>query len=158
MEILKAEIERKRKQLQEVENAPECEAQGGSQADELTHTEPELTLPRSEVIKRLRSRSQPITLFGETEQESQARLRRLEIEQPDMKEGWKNDFQTAMKEVDHELIEEVIKGGESSTGKHDVDMSGTTEDASWERIEANAKLLGEEECPSRDCDIIHEFF
>lgn len=47
-------------------------------------TEPELDyddLPRVDVIKRLRSRSQPITLFGETEQESRARLRRFEIEQ-----------------------------------------------------------------------------
>lgn len=46
--------------------------------------EPELDcddLPRTDVIKRLRSRSQPITLFGETEQESRARLRKLEIEQ-----------------------------------------------------------------------------
>lgn len=38
-------------------------------------------LPRADVIRRLRSRSQPITLFGETEAESRARLRKLEIEQ-----------------------------------------------------------------------------
>lgn len=33
-----------------------------------------------------------------------------------MKEGWKNDFQTAMKEVDHELIEEVVKGEHENVG------------------------------------------
>lgn len=38
-------------------------------------------MSRTEVVRRLRSRSQPITLFGETEKESRARLRRLEIEQ-----------------------------------------------------------------------------
>uniref|UniRef100_A0A914RZZ6 Uncharacterized protein n=1 Tax=Parascaris equorum TaxID=6256 RepID=A0A914RZZ6_PAREQ len=31
-----------------------------------------------------------------------------------MKEGWKNDFQSAMREVDHELVEEVIKGEQNS--------------------------------------------
>ncbi|KAL3982938.1 Prp18 domain family protein [Acanthocheilonema viteae] len=115
-------------------------------------------LPRTDVIRRLRSRSQPITLFGETEQESRSRLRKLEIEQPDMKEGWKNDFQSAMKEVDHELIEEVIKGEQYNSGKHDVDMPNSTDDTNWERIEANAQLLGEGDNPNRDCDVIREFF
>uniref|UniRef100_A0A0M3I9B6 Pre-mRNA-splicing factor 18 n=2 Tax=Ascaris lumbricoides TaxID=6252 RepID=A0A0M3I9B6_ASCLU len=220
MDILKAEIERKRKQVKEVE----IEASGkkffkrGDLAEKqrqaywdkynarhrlrpVTNTTVEINegisaketsserevecddLPRADVIRRLRSRSQPITLFGETEAESRARLRKLEIEQPDMKEGWKNDFQSAMREVDHELVEEpdmkegwkndfqsamrevdhelveeVIKGEQNSAGKHDVDMPGSAEDTTWERIEANARLLGEGDNPNRDCDIIREFF
>lgn len=35
-----------------------------------------------------------------------------------MKEGWKNDFQSAMREVDHELIEEVIKGQQDNAGSY----------------------------------------
>ncbi|VDK86824.1 unnamed protein product [Litomosoides sigmodontis] len=197
MDILRMEIERKRKQVKEVEipnkkylkrsellqkeeqknrenyqakqrtvaptsvtvTKSEGSTRKENQAREI-RTEPELScddLPRADVIRRLRSRSQPITLFGETEQESRARLRKLEIEQPDMKEGWKNDFQSAMKEVDHELIEEVIKG-EQYTGKHDVDMPNSVTDTTWERIEANAQLLGEGDNPNRDCDVIREFF
>uniref|UniRef100_A0A0R3RY64 Pre-mRNA-splicing factor 18 n=1 Tax=Elaeophora elaphi TaxID=1147741 RepID=A0A0R3RY64_9BILA len=196
MDILRAEIERKRKQVEEVKipnkkylkrcdliqkeeekNRENYEAKHRTVAstpalvtkNELRienqpkemRIEPELDcndLPRTDVIRRLRSRSQPITLFGETEQESRARLRKLEIEQPDMKEGWKNDFQSAMKEVDHELIEEVIKGEQYNTGKHDVDMPNSTGDTNWERIEANAQLLGEGDNPNRDCDVIREFF
>ncbi|KHN82577.1 Pre-mRNA-splicing factor 18 [Toxocara canis] len=196
MDALKAEIERKRKQVKDVEvdvcgkkffkrgdlaekqrqaywekyNAKHrlhvpvinpSEATDGISAKETT-SEAEIEecddLPRAEVIRRLRTRSQPITLFGETEAESRARLRKLEIEQPDMKEGWKNDFQSAMRQVDHELVEEVIKGEQNSAGKHDVDMPGTAEDTTWERIEANARLLGEGDNPNRDCDIIREFF
>uniref|UniRef100_A0A0N4VPI3 Pre-mRNA-splicing factor 18 n=1 Tax=Enterobius vermicularis TaxID=51028 RepID=A0A0N4VPI3_ENTVE len=114
-------------------------------------------MSRTEVVRRLRSRSQPITLFGETEKESRARLRRLEIEQPDMKEGWKNDLISAMKEVDHELVEEVVKGQVDDAGKHDVDMPDD-EDLSWERIEENACLLGVDDNPNRDCDILNQFF
>uniref|UniRef100_A0A914ZN80 Pre-mRNA-splicing factor 18 n=1 Tax=Parascaris univalens TaxID=6257 RepID=A0A914ZN80_PARUN len=192
MDIIKAEIERKRKQLKEVEveasgkkffkrgdlaekqrqaywdkyNAKHrlrpmtLETNEGPNSKEAScEREVECDdLPRAEVIRRLRSRSQPITLFGETEAESRARLRKLEIEQPDMKEGWKNDFQSAMREVDHELVEEVIKGEQNSAGKHDVDMPGSAEDTTWERIEANARLLGEGDNPNRDCDIIREFF
>uniref|UniRef100_A0A1I8EFL5 Pre-mRNA-splicing factor 18 n=1 Tax=Wuchereria bancrofti TaxID=6293 RepID=A0A1I8EFL5_WUCBA len=198
MDVLRAEIERKRKQFEEIQ-APnkkylkrsqllQKEEEKNREYHQAKHQpvavtpitatkngglalienqtkemfiEPELDcddLPRVDVIKRLRSRSQPIALFGETEQESRARLRKLEIEQPDMKEGWKNDFQSAMKEVDHELIEEVIKGEQYNSGKHDVAMPNSTGDNNWERIEANAQLLGEGDNPNRDCDVIREFF
>ncbi|VDM94672.1 unnamed protein product [Onchocerca ochengi] len=42
--------------------------------------------------------------------------------------------------------------------KHDVAMPNSTEDTNWERIEANAQLLGEGDNPNRDCDVIREFF
>ncbi|VDK57317.1 unnamed protein product [Anisakis simplex] len=200
MDVLKAEIERKRKQVKDVvdevsgkkyfkrgelvekqkqaywqkynskhglcvqstSSTNEAVSDNDSKKD-TNHESKEIIdesddLSRAEVIRRLRTRSQPITLFGESESESRARLRKLEIEQPDMKEGWKNDFQSAMREVDHELVEEVIKGEQNSAGKHDVDMPGTAEDTDWERIEANAQLLGEGDNPNRDCDIIREFF
>lgn len=42
-------------------------------------------------------------------------------------------------------------------GKHDVDMPDD-EDLSWERIEENACLLGVDDNPNRDCDILNQFF
>lgn len=43
-------------------------------------------------------------------------------------------------------------------GKHDVVMPNSAGDTNWERIEANAQLLGEGDNPNRDCDVIREFF
>lgn len=37
-------------------------------------------------------------------------------------------------------------------------MPSAAEDTTWERIEENARLLGEDENPGRDCDILREFF
>ncbi len=116
---------------------------------------PIIELSRTEVIKRLRSRSQPIQLFGETEKETLMRLRRLEIEQPDMKEGWKNDFQTALQEVDDELLKEVIEGTQNAVGKHDIVVDDDMKD--FEEIRELAKLLGTEDNVKRDCDTIYAF-
>lgn len=43
-----------------------------------------LTLPRHEVIKRLRERTEPILLFGESEVEAFKRLRKCEILEPEV--------------------------------------------------------------------------
>lgn len=43
-----------------------------------------LTLPRHEVIKRLRERNEPILLFGESEIEAFKRLRKCEILEPEV--------------------------------------------------------------------------
>lgn len=60
-------------------------------------------------------------------------MRKLELEQPELKEGWQNDFQTAMSEVDNDLVDEVIKGTKGEVGKHDVVMP-EAEDATWDQI------------------------
>ncbi len=41
-------------------------------------------LPRKEVIRRLRDRNEPISLFGETDIEAFRRLRKLEISEPEI--------------------------------------------------------------------------
>ncbi|KAK0417340.1 hypothetical protein QR680_012952 [Steinernema hermaphroditum] len=96
-------------------------------------------IPRAEVIKRLRTRNKPITMFGETETDSRIRLLKLEVEQPELKEGWKNDFQSALKQVDNELVDAVIH------------------EDNWEKIEVRVKLLGEEKNTDQDCDILYEY-
>lgn len=49
-------------------------------------------LPRSEVVRRLRERLEPILMFGETEEDACRRLRKLEVEEPEKVEGIRNDF------------------------------------------------------------------
>lgn len=55
-------------------------------------------------IFRLRARAAPIRLFGESDKAALRRLRKLEMEQPELKEGWKNEFQKALTEVDNDLV------------------------------------------------------
>lgn len=88
------------------------------------------------VVRRLRARGQPIRLFGETDAQTLKRLRRLEIERPDLNEGWKNDFQAALSQVEtEEVMEQVIKGTRASdAGKHDVHLEEYEDVASWEQI------------------------
>lgn len=53
--------------------------QDTSEADQTENA----SLPRTEVIKRLRERGHPILLYGENEFQSFKRLRRIEIQEPE---------------------------------------------------------------------------
>nr|XP_039250402.1 pre-mRNA-splicing factor 18-like [Styela clava] len=67
-----------------------------------------MTLSRQEVIKRLRERNEPITLFGESDYEAFQRLRKLEIMAPEINKGQRNDFQDAMGQIEQEDLDELI--------------------------------------------------
>ncbi|KAI1724998.1 prp18 domain-containing protein [Ditylenchus destructor] len=145
----------RQKELDKKYQADKQSCNGSKFSDDLvSSTDTNLEVARAEVIKRLRSRGAPILLFGETEKEALLRLRKIELEQPELKEGWKNDFQTALNDVDNELVDEVVKGNKNEAGKHDVLTPEA--DATWDQI-IRAPLLGEDENPNRDCDIIREF-
>lgn len=91
-----------------------------------------ITIPRAEVMKRLRDRGHPILLFGENEQQSFKRLRRIEIQEPEANkvvirltlvrirdprlikfvlQGFRNDFQEAMEKVDQAYLDEILGTG-----------------------------------------------
>ncbi|XP_017769941.1 PREDICTED: pre-mRNA-splicing factor 18-like [Nicrophorus vespilloides] len=74
-------------------------------------------LPRQEVISRLRDRSEPISLFGESELDAFRTLRRCEILEPEISKGFKNDFQKAMEQVDQEYLDELISRAGSNKSK-----------------------------------------
>eukprot|EP00118_Oscarella_pearsei_P016470 m.157528 g.157528 ORF g.157528 m.157528 type:complete len:345 (+) comp38710_c0_seq8:74-1108(+) len=165
MDFLKAEIERKRKQLRENEavrtkkyvkrSELELLDQAGetgnpgvdatSPTDLLSPTkgkylidEPsdeELTMPRSEVVKRLRERAEPIRLYGESDVEACRRLRQIEIQAPEIVKGLRNDLKDEMDKIDEEYLEGVIRsqggdGGEEKKPTNDVQITedGTTLD------------------------------
>ncbi|OAD54631.1 Pre-mRNA-splicing factor 18, partial [Eufriesea mexicana] len=83
-----------------------------------------LTLPRHEVVRRLRERSEPILLFGESEIEAFKRLRRCEILEPDVNKGFRNDFQEAMEQVDQAYLNEILASSkpQDRDGKGDVNV------------------------------------
>ena len=74
------------------------------------------SLPRIEVIRRLRERLQPIILFNETEIEACERLRILEINEPDHSEGRVNDLKEIKEAVEKDQDHQAAQG--SSKGKY----------------------------------------
>lgn len=74
-----------------------------------SQTKDEIIFPRKEVIKRLRDRNEPILLFGESEHDAFARLKHLELINPDQTKGQVNDFQQAFERVDEVYINEMLK-------------------------------------------------
>lgn len=69
-------------------------------------------LPRQEVCKRLRERGEPILLFGEDDVDAFRRLRHLEITQPEVNHGFRNDFQEAMDQVDQQYLNDILASSE----------------------------------------------
>ncbi|XP_043248911.1 pre-mRNA-splicing factor 18 [Colletes gigas] len=153
MDILKAEIMRKRKQLEESNilqnnrkyfkrgeliskdkeakeiqktNDEDVKVNATQQQEEcITDGSPEhLMLPRHEVIRRLRERSEPILLFGESEIEAFKRLRKCEILEPEVNKGFRNDFQEAMEQVDQAYLNEILSSSkpQDRNGKGDVNV------------------------------------
>ncbi|GFR29204.1 pre-mRNA-splicing factor 18 [Trichonephila clavata] len=176
MDILKAEIERKKRSLEEKnlvgpnkkyfrrgelmkqqeeeywqkhlaqkdENEIIEKERKKAEEESLKSKESEGTLPRKEVIRRLRERHEPILLFGETELEAFQRLRRLEILEPEVDRGFRNDFQEAMEKVDQAYLDEILKTqGTAEDGKSVNDVKVEDEKTSIEEIKEEAsKKLG----------------
>lgn len=146
--ILATEIDTKAKELQnENANAPH------------SSDNEERRLPRKEVVRRLRDRNEPVTLFGETEIDSFKRLRKLEILEPELDRGLRNDFQEALEKVDQALLDDLMKSGGSDSnngkGKHDVKVDNM--DTTIEEIVDLAKDLGKKRDDARDSEIILKF-
>ncbi|XP_077862794.1 pre-mRNA-splicing factor 18-like [Saccoglossus kowalevskii] len=187
MDFLKAELERKKKQLSKnevtgsgkkyfkrgdlmakqeedywnrhsksknisPEKAPEEENTDVQTAG--TSQGKELTLSRDEVIKRLRERGEPVLLFGESELEAFQRLRILEIQAPEVNQGFRNDFKDAMDKVDKDYLSELLKShneGDDETKKGDIKVFG--DDIKFEDIMEKAEDFGNKD-DNTDCDVI----
>ena len=121
----------------------------------------EKILPRKEVIRRLRERGQPIMLFGESEYDAYKRLRALEVSEPEIIHGQRNDFQAAMDKVDQDYLNEIIKSGASSQGSSkasvsDVEFTSITIDV--ETLKSQAVNLGRNKNSNQeDRDLIHSY-
>eukprot|EP00058_Branchiostoma_floridae_P014267 XP_002599755.1 hypothetical protein BRAFLDRAFT_205752 [Branchiostoma floridae] len=86
-----------------------------------------------QVIYRLREREEPVRLFGETDYDAYQRLRRIEILEPEVNKGFRNDLKAAMDKVDEQYLKEMVEsrseGMDGPTrGKYDLRVSddGTT--------------------------------
>ncbi|ESO84399.1 hypothetical protein LOTGIDRAFT_132351 [Lottia gigantea] len=189
MDFLKAEIERKKRQITEsnvlapdkkyfkrgdlaakqaeeywrkhgrLQNDPTNSKENGESSDVKTDTAPDdkqHILPRKEVIRKLRERNEPIRLFGEEDFDSYQRLKKLEVQEPDVNKGhgYENDFKTAMDKVDEEYLVEIMKG-EGSLPSNDVSVKddGTTNDD----IDKMRCEIGKGD-PKKDQEVMLRFF
>jgi len=120
------------------EISPNKNAATGSKTDEANVQEAP-ALPRIEVIRRLRERDEPILLFGEFEDGAFRRLRRLEILEPEINRGLRNDFQEALERVDKAYLNEILKTQDGSGISKDVALTG--EEITMESILEEAEDL-----------------
>ncbi|CAF4901022.1 unnamed protein product [Pieris macdunnoughi] len=111
------------------------------------------SLPRYEVIKRLRERGLPISLFGESELQSFKRLRRIEILEPEANKGFRNDFQEAMDEVDQAYLNEILALGAQSDIEKLQKEEALDESISYDTIQEMAKTMGQGD-RSHDMNVI----
>lgn len=111
--------------------------------EEIVQIAPEL--PRVEVIRKLRERGEPILLFGETEHDACKRLRKLEINAPEINKGLRNDFQEAMEEVDQAYLEELLATDDSALqikSKKSEEELTIDDSVTYESIQEMARRLG----------------
>ncbi|KAK9504846.1 hypothetical protein O3M35_009024 [Rhynocoris fuscipes] len=113
------------------------------------------SLPRKEVIKRLRERGEPILLFGETELESFKRLRKCEILEPELNKGLRNDFQEAMERVDKAYLDEILKSQTQEDGSSN-ERQPQEKHISYEEIQQMSAKLGKGDV-NYDMDLIIHF-
>ncbi|XP_019871019.1 pre-mRNA-splicing factor 18 [Aethina tumida] len=170
MDILKAEIARKRKLLEEKELLgsdkkyfkrgeliakekdeyhqkyslvkEETNKVTTSNTDSASEADVQSNLPFKEVMARLRDRGEPIILFGETELDTFKRLRKLELLEPEVNKGFRNDFQEAMEQVDQAYLDELLTSADDS--KLDNKSKSKQEEVikSHEEIGEMAKKMG----------------
>lgn len=170
MDILKAEIERKRKELEQkdllnpkrkyfkrgeltakelesykskfiVSEDPAYSSKETSQGDKGETDIKHNILPRQEVISKLRDRSEPILLYGESETDAFKRLRKCELLEPESNRGFRNDLQEAMDQVDQQYLNELLH---SETSENVTQESNKTHEpaVSYEEICEMAKKMG----------------
>ncbi|EDO43949.1 predicted protein [Nematostella vectensis] len=116
MDFLLAEIDRKKKQLDqnEVTSNKKYFKRGDLAAkqaeDKKRKLEASIILKVSlfKVIRRLRERNEPIRLFGELDEEACQRLRRIEMLAPEINKGLRNDFKAAMEKIDQEYLAQLV--------------------------------------------------
>lgn len=170
MDIIKAEIARKRKLLEDknllknkkyfkrselnkteetpnataAETNPEATTSAHNSSTSAANLNLQRELPRIEVIRRLRDRGEPIMLFGENDNDAFRRLRHLEITQPEVNHGFRNDFQQAMDEVDQQYLDHILTAteGDDKNAAKNADDEAIDDSITYDKIQEMARKLG----------------
>ncbi|PVD25218.1 hypothetical protein C0Q70_15716 [Pomacea canaliculata] len=152
---------RKHYQVESPNKPQESQTMGKDQPEKSKPLEEEKVsqLPRKEVIRKLRDRGEPITLFGETHYESYLRLKRLESLVPDFKNMGvgDNDFKAAMDAVDQQYLNDIISSSDRPSEATSTDVSVKDDGTREKDIQTMRAEIGTGD-GNKDQDIILRFF
>ncbi|KIJ51208.1 hypothetical protein M422DRAFT_26637 [Sphaerobolus stellatus SS14] len=130
--LAKSAIEKEAKEKARRSVSAPRSSQSPAPASQPTTTKPEggaFNISNEETVRRLRQKSQPIRLFGESDKERRLRLRALELleEKGGDKGGGTNDFKKALEDVEqNELAERALGTKDPSKGKEKKDEYRTS--------------------------------
>lgn len=154
--INKWDEEYKRKESERDKDADSAQKSNSEKSKESSSNDT-YVLPRKEVIKRLRERSEPIILFGESELDAFQRLKKLEILEPEINRGFRNDFQEALEKVDQAYMNEILQTqGKEETGGSANDVKVTYEETTIDDILKMSVGLGGGDVTT-NCKVIVSF-
>uniref|UniRef100_A0A3Q3E3H6 Pre-mRNA-splicing factor 18 n=1 Tax=Hippocampus comes TaxID=109280 RepID=A0A3Q3E3H6_HIPCM len=179
MDILKAEIARKRKLIEEKQLVDDskkffkrADLSRKEQEDYFqrcgykvdcclylnvqTHLTSVQCFATIRVIRRLRERGEPIRLFGESDYDAFQRLRKIEILTPEVNKGLRNDLKAAMDKIDQQYLNEIVGGTEPGELDTQHDLKVHEENTTIEELEALGKTLGRGD-DDGDQDVIDKF-
>lgn len=122
-------------------------------------------LARSEVIRRLRQREEPIKLFGESDEDAYQRLMKLEVNEQEESHGLTNDFKEAMDKINQDNLVVMNESSSLESATNRVDVNTTDFNVPIEEIKILVKDLNtgpgakqDETVNAKDCDTILKFF
>ena len=129
--------------------------------EELSATQ---TLPKPELVRRLRERGAPILLFGETLIEACERLKQIELDAPDASwnqaSGLTNDFKEARETVDQEYLQQMLNSqgikDELDKGGSKLDVNLYESQCTYEELLEMANDLGKGDM-EHDHKVVQEF-
>ncbi|KAL0487662.1 pre-mRNA-splicing factor 18 [Acrasis kona] len=112
-------LKRKRDEMEQKDSANKSESSYKPKKLKTSQEEEEhdVEIPKNEVIKTLRSYGQPATLFGETDETRQKRLRLLQTNEGELSSGSQNIFAKALKEREQELLKQTYENKPEQTSK-----------------------------------------
>ncbi|XP_010764756.1 pre-mRNA-splicing factor 18 isoform X2 [Notothenia coriiceps] len=123
---------------------------------ELTEEKLPMSLSRQEVIRRLRERGEPIRMFAESDYDAFQRLRKIEIQTPEVNKGLRNDLKAAMDKIDAQYLNEIVGGTEPGEVDTQHDLKVHEENTTIEELETLGRTLGKGD-DNGDQDVIDKF-
>ncbi|KAJ4937573.1 hypothetical protein JOQ06_002207 [Pogonophryne albipinna] len=124
---------------------------------ELTEEKLPMSLSRQEVIRRLRERGEPIRMFAESDYDAFQRLRKIEIQTPEVNKGLRNDLKAAMDKIDAQYLNEIVGGTEPGELDTQHDLKVHEENTTIEELEVTlGRTLGKGD-DNGDQDVIDKF-
>jgi pre-mRNA-splicing factor 18 len=112
---------------------PEIGSPSAGKAVDATQKEV-FNISTSEAIRRLRSKGEPIRLFGESDKERRLRLRALELIEERGEKVGQNDFMRALRGAESSIVNEELQGKKKESRK---EGDGTKESESKAEKEAD---------------------